>query len=42
VVNLDKQAVEEIGPPAAAIARAEGLTGHARAVESRLSPEASK
>jgi histidinol dehydrogenase len=37
VVNLDQQTVDEIGPPAAAIARAEGLTGHARAVESRLS-----
>jgi histidinol dehydrogenase len=36
VVRLDQQTVDKIGPPAAAIARAEGLTGHARAVESRL------
>jgi histidinol dehydrogenase len=36
VVRLDQQTVDRIGPPAAAIARAEGLTGHARAVESRL------
>lgn len=36
VVRLDRKAVDAIGPAAAAIARAEGLTGHARAVESRL------
>ncbi|TMC67519.1 MAG: histidinol dehydrogenase, partial [Chloroflexi bacterium] len=36
VVSLDQKTVDEIGPPAAAIARAEGLTGHARAVEGRL------
>jgi histidinol dehydrogenase len=36
VVRLDQQTVDKIGPPASAIARAEGLTGHARAVESRL------
>jgi histidinol dehydrogenase len=36
VVNLDQQTVDKIGPPAAAVAHAEGLTGHARAVESRL------
>ena len=36
IVNLDQQTVDKIGPAAAAIARAEGLTGHARAVESRL------
>ena len=39
VVNLDQQTVDKIGPPAAAIARSEGLTGHARAVESRLRRE---
>lgn len=36
VVRLDQTMVETVGPPAAAIARAEGLTGHARAVEGRL------
>jgi len=36
VVRLDQKAVDAVGPAAAAIARAEGLTGHARAVESRL------
>ena len=36
IVRLDQQTVDKVGPPAAAIARAEGLTGHARAVESRL------
>jgi histidinol dehydrogenase len=36
VVWLDQDSVNAVGPPAAAIARAEGLTGHARAVESRL------
>ena len=41
VVRLDQKTVDKIGPPAAAIARAEGLTGHARAVESRLRPEGS-
>jgi len=41
VVNLDQQTVDKIGPPAAAIAHAEGLTGHARAVESRLRRERS-
>jgi histidinol dehydrogenase len=41
VVNLDQQTVDKIGPPAAAIAHAEGLTGHARAVESRLREEGS-
>jgi histidinol dehydrogenase len=39
VVRLDQKTVDKIGPPAAAIARAEGLTGHARAVESRLQRE---
>jgi histidinol dehydrogenase len=42
VVRLDQKTVDKIGPPAAAIARAEGLTGHARAVESRLSRGDSK
>ncbi len=36
VVALDGGAVEELGPSAAAIARAEGFTGHARAIERRL------
>ena len=41
IVRLDQHTVDKIGPPAAAIARAEGLTGHARAVESRLRRERS-
>lgn len=36
IVRLDQETVDEIAPAAAAIARAEGLTGHARAVESRM------
>ena len=36
LVRLDQAAVDQLGPPAAAIARAEGLSGHARAVEARL------
>jgi histidinol dehydrogenase len=39
VVQLDQDSVNAVGPPAAVIARAEGLTGHARAVESRLRRE---
>ena len=39
VVRLDQDTVTAIGPAAAAIARAEGLTGHARAVEHRLLQE---
>jgi histidinol dehydrogenase len=39
VVRLDQKTVDKIGPSAAAIARAEGLTGHARAIESRLRRE---
>jgi histidinol dehydrogenase len=35
-VRLDERVVREIGPAAAAIAHAEGLTGHAGAVEKRL------
>ncbi|MCS7296080.1 MAG: histidinol dehydrogenase, partial [Chloroflexota bacterium] len=36
VVNLPADATEELARAAAVIARAEGLTGHARAVERRL------
>jgi histidinol dehydrogenase len=36
VVALDSKAMERLGPAAAAIARAEGFGGHARAVERRL------
>jgi len=36
IVCLDGDALAELGPPAAAIARAEGLTAHARAIERRL------
>ena len=36
LVSLDRKALAKLGPPAAAIARAEGLTGHARAIERRL------
>jgi histidinol dehydrogenase len=36
VVRLNQATVDLVGPAAAAVARAEGLTGHARAVESRL------
>lgn len=36
LVRLDAAAIEETGPPAAAIAHAEGLSGHAGAIESRL------
>lgn len=36
LVHLDRTAVDAIGPASAAIARAEGLTGHAHAIESRL------
>jgi len=36
VVSLDGGALAELGPAAAAIARAEGLTAHARAIERRL------
>ena len=41
VVRLDQKTVDKIGPAAAAIARAEGLAGHARAVEARLRPDPS-
>jgi histidinol dehydrogenase len=36
VIDLDADAVYALGPAAAIIARAEGLVGHARAVEERL------
>ena len=36
LVRLDAKTVAEIGPAGAAIAYAEGLAGHARAIESRL------
>ena len=36
LVALTGEAVDEIGPAAAAIARAEGFTAHARAIERRL------
>lgn len=36
VVAVGRRALGVLGPPTAAIARAEGLTGHARAIELRL------
>jgi histidinol dehydrogenase len=36
IVSLNGAALAELGPAAAAIARAEGLTAHARAIERRL------
>jgi len=36
VVGIDAATLDRLGPPAAAIARAEGLTAHARAIERRL------
>ena len=36
VVNLNEEDLAALGPAAAAIAKAEGLTGHAQAVEARL------
>jgi histidinol dehydrogenase len=36
VVSLDEAALAELGPAAAVIARAEGFTAHARAIERRL------
>ena len=35
LVSLDEKSLKELGPHAAAIARAEGLTAHAKAVEKR-------
>ncbi|MEE8369916.1 MAG: histidinol dehydrogenase [Dehalococcoidia bacterium] len=39
VVHLDAEKAQAVGPAAAAIARAEGLGGHARAIELRLRGE---
>ena len=39
VVRLSEATMKQVGPAAAAIARAEGLTAHARAVEMRLEGE---
>jgi len=36
VIRFDQDSVNAVGPAAAVIARAEGLSGHARAVERRL------
>ena len=36
VVRLSQEVVDDIGPAAAAIARAEGLTGHAESIDARL------
>jgi histidinol dehydrogenase len=36
VIDLSDDDLEALGPPAAAIAKAEGLDAHARAVEARL------
>ncbi len=36
VVRMSQSLVEEVGPAASAIARAEGLTGHAESIEARL------
>jgi histidinol dehydrogenase len=36
VISLRQEHVEDIGPAAAEIARAEGLTGHAESIEARL------
>lgn len=36
VISLDAEVLARLGPAAAAIARAEGFTGHARAIERRL------
>jgi histidinol dehydrogenase len=36
VIALDAEAVGRLGPSAAAIARAEGFSAHARAIERRL------
>jgi len=36
IAALDREALKKVGPAAAIIARAEGLGGHARAIEARL------
>ncbi|WP_104991110.1 histidinol dehydrogenase [Deinococcus sp. NW-56] len=38
VVGVHEETLRRIGPPAAVLARAEGLEAHARAIESRLTP----
>jgi histidinol dehydrogenase len=38
IIALDDEAVKSLGSTAATIARAEGLTAHAKAVEMRLEP----
>ena len=40
VVGLNERALRQVGPPAARLARAEGLEAHARAIEARLQTEA--
>ena len=39
LVRLDAKTVAEVGPAGAAIAHAEGLVGHARAIESRMTED---
>ena len=39
LVRLDRATVDAIGPAGVAIGYAEGLTGHAKAIESRLGEE---
>jgi len=36
VIRMRQELVDSVGPPAAAIARAEGLTGHALSIEARV------
>lgn len=36
IIKLDHHALEKLGPPAMALARAEGLEAHRRSVEIRL------
>ena len=38
-VNLTAEIARDVGPAGAQIARAEGLVGHARAIEARLTSE---
>ncbi|PYE54777.1 histidinol dehydrogenase [Deinococcus yavapaiensis] len=38
VVGVNERALQEVGPHAARLARAEGLEAHARAIEARLAP----
>lgn len=39
VAAANRRAIEDLGPATIALARAEGLTGHARAIELRLQRE---